>query len=144
MVADLDPNRAGGAEKRKLLTGRFIRFVIVGGLSSLLYVLIVIFMVEVAALSDSVAVVVAYLCATPLNYVLHRKVTFRSQGQVRKEIPRFLFIHGCNILLSLGGMEAATAYLGFPYWVGALSAAVIIPISSFILMQIWVFVEGDH
>lgn len=137
------PQSDGDNQNRSAVAGRFLRFVIVGGLSSLLYVVFVIFFVEVASLSDLTSVIVAYLCATPLNYIMHRKVTFRSRGQVRRELPRFLFIHTCNIGLSLGGMQAATTLLGFPYWVGAFSAAVIIPISSFILMQIWVFVEGE-
>lgn len=128
-------------EAKSQLAGRFVRFVLIGAFSSLLYVLFVIFLVEIAGISDTAAVVASYLCVIPLNFVLHRKVTFQSQGDVRREVTRFLFVHTCNVFLSLGAMEVTTTVIRLPYWVGAFSAAAIITLSSFILMQIWVFFE---
>lgn len=122
------------------LSYKILRFAVVGGLSSLLYVLLVAFYVEIFGSGERWAAVLAYLTMLPINFIAHRCFTFRTVGHVWVELPRFALLHLCNIAVSLGGMIGAVEGFGLSYWFGAFAAAILVPMSTFLVMNFWVFV----
>lgn len=121
------------------LSKRLFRFAGVGALSSLVYVLAVALYVELLGIEPGWASALAYVTAIPVSFFGHRKVTFRSDASLLPELLRFLLIHATNIAISVGGMAWAVNWLGASYWVGSLIAVVLVPLSTFIIMDLWVF-----
>ena len=128
------------AGKGKGLTPKLARFVLVGAASSALYVALVWVYVEGAGTGPRTASVLAYLTTLPINFIAHRRFTFQVEGRVVVEAARFLVLHGCNMAVSLLGMIGMVEGLGQSYWLGAFAAAVLVPLTTFLVMNFWVFV----
>lgn len=73
-----------------------------------------------------------------LSYVAHRKITFRSRNLVRHELWRFAFLHGVNLALSTG-LLSLCQFWGIDRYLALLLSGMFIMVSSFLVMQIWVF-----
>jgi putative flippase GtrA len=50
-------------------------------------------------------------------------------------------MHVVNIGVSTVGFGILVDGMKLPFWVGILSALVLVPISTFIIMDVWVFAE---
>jgi len=118
---------------------RFARFALVGGVSSLVYVGLVMLFIAVFHLDSNLSAALGYAMSVPINYIAHRKFSFRSAQKKKQELPRFVLVHLCNMAVSVGGMFGAVSGLGLPSWVGAGSAAVLVPVSTFLALHLWVF-----
>ncbi len=125
------------------LADRAGRFASVGALTSLAYVLVVSFYTELAGTAPKLSSALAYLTVLPLNFLGHRKITFRSSAKAGAEFFRFIALHVVNIGVGVGGMAAAVDWLGLSYWIGSFAAVVLVPISTFIVMDLWVFSADD-
>lgn len=117
---------------------RAARFAMVGGTSGAAYALFTWLLVGKAALSPSFASACAYAMVIPVNFALQKLFTFRSSNPLREETPRYLLVHGANILCAYLVM-AATQRLGLDYRIGIVITIAIVPIVIFLLMHHWVF-----
>jgi len=117
---------------------RALRFAGVGGLSSLAYVVLA-GGLSTTALPAVTAAALAYLVLLPVNFVAHRHATFRSTRPPQKQIGRFAVLHLASFGAATGGMAAAVTGFGLSPWIGAASALVLVPLASFLAMQLWVF-----
>lgn len=129
---------------RKLLTGDFalaklLRFGLIGGVSSLLYGVCAWGLIRWLAFSPIAASIAAYLLAIPANFVMQRQFAFRSGGRVQTEAPRFLLVHGTNILGSTGIMHATVDIFHLDPFLGIVATMMVIPLLSFMVMHLWVF-----
>lgn len=118
---------------------RFARFAGVGAVSAVCYVALVAVCVEAAGLGPKVASAVAYVLALPISYFGHRRLTFRSTTRISSEVPKFLAVNAANAAMAIGGMWWAVDRAGHDYWVGSLLAAILVPTTTFITFQLWVF-----
>jgi len=118
---------------------RFARFAVVGGVSSLVYVGLVMLFIAGFHLNSNLSAALGYALSVPVNYIAHRKFSFRSAQKKKQEVPRFVLVHLCNMAISVGGMFGAVNGLGLPSWMGAASAAVLVPLSTFLALHLWVF-----
>lgn len=116
---------------------RLLRFGAVGGATSLGYALLVAGLVT--WLPEPLAAGLAYLAMVPVNYLGHRRATFRSAAPTRPELLRFLAVHGVTLLASMAAMQLVTAGLGLSHWIGSLAIMVLAPVLNFVLLQLWVF-----
>ncbi len=123
----------------KALPELLFRFVGVGALSSLVYVLSVMLYVDFLSIGAVWSSALAYATATPLSFVGHRRVTFRSKGNLKIELGRFIVLHVTNIIISVGGMVWAVSWAGYSYWLGSFLAVILVPLSTFVIMKSWVF-----
>lgn len=128
---------------RGLLAGdsvlaRAARFAMVGGVSGLAYAAFTWALVRKAALPPSLASACAYAMVVPLNFALQKLFTFRSANPLREETPRYLLVHGANILCAYLAMAATQAF-GLDYRIGIVLTIAIVPIVVFLLMHHWVF-----
>jgi putative flippase GtrA len=127
----------GDKAERREIALRIARFALVGGLSSLLYLLFAWWLIDLS--SPVAGTVVAYLLVVPINFLLQKYFTFRSAAAARAELPRFLFIHGMNTSLSAGIMAVVATWWGLaPIW-GMLATVVIVPIIVYLALDAWVF-----
>jgi len=82
--------------------------------------------------------VISYLICMALSYVAHRNITFQSRNKVRHELWRFAALHGANLLLSTGLLSLCQSW-GVNRYLALLASGMFIMVSSFLIMQIWVF-----
>ena len=120
---------------------RLFRYGVVGVFTSLLYVIFVMICVNIIGLTNEISSAISYVATIPINYSAHRRLTFRSYNRIISELPRYLLLHGCNIAVTISGMFSATELFGYPYWVGAFTAVILVPISSFLVMNFWIFIN---
>ena len=123
---------------------RLFRFAIVGGLSSVFYVLLVLGFVAFLGLGNVTSTAVSYVISLLINYILQRVFSFRSTQKIVLELPKFLLLHICNMMVSIAGMYGFVNIWDLPYWIGALFAVFLVPISTFLVMHFWVFGKINH
>jgi len=122
---------------------RLFRFAWVGIFSGLMYMLVVGFYVEIATFGAKWSSVFGYITVLPVNFIGHRKLTFRSANNALPEVFRFLSVHTINVGISVAGMYGVVDLLGYSHWFGSLTAVVLVPISTFLMMDRWVFTSHN-
>jgi putative flippase GtrA len=118
---------------------RFIRFGMVGALSTLLYGVFTELLIRGNVAEPVAASALGYVLTTPLNYLLQRTFAFRSGGSFRPEIGRYLAVHGGNIVGSVAIMHLVTGVFDTDYRIGIALTMTLVPIAVFLLLDRWVF-----
>lgn len=127
------------APAHRALALKFIRFCVVGGLSTVCFSVLTWLGVSQLRMDPTWATVVSYLLLVPPNFLAHRNFTFVSQGHLSKEGLRFVTLHAFNLGLSTLGMKIITDVLGHDYRWGIAFSAAVVPVVVFIVMNYWVF-----
>jgi putative flippase GtrA len=127
--------------KARFLTAKLIRFGLVALLSATVYSVAVAALVSLLNFDGKLANVIGYVVAVPLNFIGHRRFTFLSKGLLSKEAIRFSLLHAVNIGVSTAGFGLLVDSMKLPFWFGILGVLVLVPISTFIIMDVWVFAE---
>lgn len=135
-------DRAGWLLRSQAPPARLIRFALVGAGTSAAYALVVAGLVEFV--SETVAAALAYLALLPVNYLGHRRATFRSRAPTRPELLRYLAVHAVTLLACMAAMLAMTAGLGASHWAGSAVIVVMAPALNFVLLHLWVFRHPDQ
>lgn len=117
---------------------RIFRFAAVGGATSAGYFIFVAAMVH-AEFAEGFAAALAYLVFLPLNYIGHRRLTWRSKVPKSLEVLRFLGVHGITMLTCMTIMVFTIEVLYLSYWIGSLLIVVIAPLLNLSMFNIWVF-----
>jgi len=128
---------AGWLVRSQSLTARAIRFGAVGTVTSAGFALMVAGLV--GWVTEPVAAALAYLLLVPVNYLGHRRATFRSRAPTGTELARYLAVHGATLLVCASMMQGVTAGLGQSHWVGSAAIVVLAPVMNFSLLHLWVF-----
>lgn len=121
------------------LLGKVLRFACVGGVSTVAYGVLTLAAVELLGLGPLAATVLGYLLVIPINFLLHRSFTFRSDNSVEREAPRFLLVHGGNIAASIATMYVAVNLLRIDYRWGVGATMTLVPVLMFLVLDGWVF-----
>lgn len=116
---------------------RLIRFGAVGATTSAAYALVVAALVP--SVSEATAAALAYLALLPVNYLGHRRATFRSRAPSRPEMMRYLAVHAVTMATCMAIMHGVTAGLGQSHWAGSAIIVVLAPVMNFALLHRWVF-----
>jgi putative flippase GtrA len=119
---------------------KFSRFLLVGGLCTGLQYVLLIALVEGAALSPTLASTVGYLASSAVNYLLNYSFTFRSAAQHRHALPKFVLISSVGLILNAAITFAGTALLGVQHYLLAQVAATCITLLwNFFANHRWTF-----
>lgn len=121
------------------LVARLLRFAVVGGSTSGLYVLVVAVLVELGEIVPGLAAALAYVLLLPISFLGHKHATFRSSWPLWPEVARFLGLHGITALVSVSVMGVAVNGLDLPHWGGSVAISVLAPVINFVLLHFWVF-----
>jgi putative flippase GtrA len=121
------------------VAARFVRFAMVGGVSTLFYGVVAWALVEHAHVAPVPASVLAYLAAAPLNFLLQRGFAFRSENRLHRDLPRYLLVHVGNIVASAALMHFIVAILHADYLYGVVATMTFVPVVVFLLLDRWVF-----
>ena len=121
--------------------GQLVRFAIVGfslaGVYSAIY-----WYLATYVMTPMMAVVIAFLVAVSIGFVLHSRWSFRGHGQEEDHRlkVKFLLVQGSGFLLN----EAFTWFLTGPLvhgptWWPLVPAIFVTPLATFLLNRQWVF-----
>jgi putative flippase GtrA len=124
---------------RDSMIAKLFRFGLAGGLSTLFYGVCAWCFVYLISLPPVVASIIGYLLAIPVSFILQRKFAFRSLGNARAELPRFLLVQATNLVASTATMHAVVNLFHANPTIGVLITMIVIPLLSFITMHFWVF-----
>jgi putative flippase GtrA len=124
---------------RRDLIAKAMRFVLVALFSGGIFVMVTSLCVSGLGLDPKTGSAAGYLASLPFNFVAHRQYTFVARGTVWREALRFVIVHAVNIAVSIGAVAATVDGLGLHYGFGMIAALMLVPLVTFILMNLWVF-----
>lgn len=118
---------------------RVWRFLVVGGLMTLLYSGLTAGLILSRLVEDRIlASLCASLATIPLSFLVHRRVTYRDTRYQRSQWLRFGLIALTNLAINMGVMKGSEA-LGWPFWSALAVGWVLVPGVNYLLNAIWVF-----
>lgn len=117
---------------------KFIRYSIVGCLSTIIYFLSVFILVEFFNHTPLFASAVSFVIMTYFSFMLNKKYTFNSSFS-HKKLLRFLLVSLIGFTLNFIIMFTIVNILSFHYFIGEVATTLVIPIINFILNHKWTF-----
>jgi putative flippase GtrA len=121
------------------LGNRFVRFLIVGGVATIIQYSALIGMVERWHWNAVVASSLGYLLSAFANYLLNFYFTFQSDTQHRVAVTRFAAVAAAGLLLNALLMELLAEKLHVPYLLSQVLATVATLIWNFWANSKWSF-----
>jgi putative flippase GtrA len=120
-------------------TERMLRHLIVGGIATLFYMMLVAVQVELLNLHPVLATCIAFLVMECFLYVINRLWVYESTLEHRSAIARYLVVIAVALGLNIGIMTLTVDVLGFWYVGGLVSTVLIVPPTNFLLNYYWAF-----
>ncbi len=117
---------------------KFIRYSLVGCISTIIYFLSVFILVELFHQDPLVGSSLAYLIMTLISFFLNKTFTFGSDFSHQK-LLRFLIVSAIGFILNFSIMFLIVNVLSFHYAIGELVTILVIPITNFLLNNYWTF-----
>lgn len=122
---------------------RWVRFGIVGGLSTIAYWCIGLGLHWWGLLPVLVNNALAYGIAFGVSYAGHRTWTFQSRGSHRSQLPKFALTQGIGLGLNTC-IIAALMHWGMPYTPAMVIATFAVPVVVYFISRFWVFRETSR
>jgi putative flippase GtrA len=115
-----------------LLARPGVRFLVVGGANTVLS--FVVFRVALHLLggrsgAPAAAQAMSYLVGVAVGYVAHRRLTFQSDGEVRRQLPRFLVVNAGMLAFTTVGIQLLVGQGGLPptlTWIAVTGVATLV------------------
>jgi putative flippase GtrA len=121
------------------------RFGVMGLMSTGLYLVIMMPIKWLIPAQLWLVAAIAYLLSMAANYVMQRRVTFRSQRRHQEAVTRFVVVQLIGLLLNAGLLELLVTRAKYPFWLGQGIAVVIVALWSYGAQKFWVFMKwGKH
>jgi putative flippase GtrA len=130
---------AAGVGRMNAGLSRFLRFCVVGGLASVLYVVLASVLTLLWPGFELASSLLAYCACIGVSYFLQRIVTFKSTGPMRFESLRFSLVSVLGLVLSSVIVLVSTSMLALSPYLAYLLVFVTIPITNFLLFSRYVF-----
>ena len=122
--------------------GQLVRYLMAGGLTTLLYALIYSALAGPKLTSEQVANLTAYLLVMGAGYVIHSRWSFRGHGAAASQASwRFVVVSLISYALNSSWVWLLTgdAMLGGPWWWPLIPVVFVTPLVIFTLNRVWVF-----
>ncbi|MEV0716298.1 GtrA family protein [Asanoa sp. NPDC050611] len=123
---------------RRWVTRELVGFAILGGLTFGVDLALLWALRRWTPLPVPVAVTASYVAAVALNYVLNRKLNFRSHAPVVGEASRYTIVMAGDYLLTVGVTSGLTA-VGVSLAAARLLAAAFVALFNFVAARWWIF-----
>lgn len=128
---------------KKLLTAKFLRFAVVGGLTAVVYAGGISFFLAHLGLDYRLGISLAYAVAVSFHFFCNRKFTFNaSQGNMPAQVAKY-----CCLLLVNYGIVLAVAvlcvdYLGISAYIASGLSLFATTLIAYIALNRWVFASS--
>jgi putative flippase GtrA len=120
--------------------GQLVRFAIVGFSLAIVYSAIYWYLATYV-MAPVLAVVIAFLVAVSIGFVLHSRWSFRGHGKAedRRMKIKFLAVQGSGFLLNEAFTWVLTGPMHGPTWWPLIPAIFVTPLATYLLNRQWVF-----
>lgn len=116
---------------QKALQLKEVRFIIVGGVNTLITYLIYVLMVY-AGINHLVSMAAVYVIGIVTGYILNRRFTFESRQKPAGEFARYVLVYAAVFFIALGTLHVIVDRIGVnAYAGGAVNIAIVTVISWF-------------
>lgn len=123
-----------------LLRVQFFRYLLVGGLTAVVHLSLLAFLLSIKIIDYRISVSVAYITGAAFNFFASRRFTFRSQGGfVFGEMSRYIVLLTVNYVLTILTVYISVDFLNLSPILGGALAIVITIIVGFTTSRLWVF-----
>jgi putative flippase GtrA len=134
------------ANLRAIVASREFKFLLVGGINTAVgYLLFVALQVSLPeGISDQSELLMAYVPATILGYLLQRRFVWKSENRKSKEAVRYLLFVAAQFALNLGMLWVLATVLGLNAILAQSLATATLIVIAFIVHGKWTFKpEGE-
>ncbi|WP_190823690.1 GtrA family protein [Saccharopolyspora pogona] len=128
---------------RRVVSREFVGFAILGGFTFLIDLAILASLRAWTPLPLPVAVTVSYVFAFGLNFMLNRKVNFRSHAPVGGQVLRYAMVVVCDYGLTIG-VTTGVAALGVDFRLARLVAGACVALFTYTASRRWVFRQEER
>jgi putative flippase GtrA len=118
---------------------RFLRFLAVGGFSTLCQYATLAALVEIGGYDATPASAIGYAAGAVVNYLLNRRWTFRSDMRHRESLVRFICMVAVGSLCNVALMHVLAGGAGINYMAAQVLVTAVILLLNFFLSASWVF-----
>lgn len=123
---------------QRLINSKFIRFLGVGGLATVIQYLALIIFVEWLDWNPLYSSIIAYSVAAVVNYVMNYYLTFRGQEKHSVTFAKFFVVVLIGLLLNALIFDLMIK-LDSHYLFAQISATIITTISNYLLHKFWIY-----
>ncbi|WP_331005266.1 GtrA family protein [Sphingomonas sp.] len=128
--------------RRTPMFGQLARFVVAGGLATVIYTAVYSPLAGLGITSEQVANFAGYLVAMASGYFLHSRWSFRGHGAgAGQTTTRFLAVSLVSYAMNTGWVWLLTddSMMAGPWWWPLLPVLFVTPLVTFALNRLWVF-----
>ncbi len=117
---------------------KYIRYNLVGLLGTSLYLGVLFFLVHGLHYPAVISSVIAFVLNVLFNFVLSYYWVFRAKV-IKTPLLRFTLVSLLGLIINTSIMYVVVHVLQWPYYMGVVIAAFIVPLSNFLLHHFWSF-----
>ena len=123
-----------------LMTLAFLRFLIVGGSTAVIYFVLIYLTYSLGNINYNLSISIAYFSSVIFHFLANRRYTFDHHGhRLSKQVSRYISLLMLGYLTTLMIVNGAVRGLAFSPFCGALLAVGFNLVMNFFLMRFWVF-----
>lgn len=122
-----------------LLIRQFSVFSMMGALGTACHYLVLVSLVQFLGLGPAYATTMGYATGAIVNYVLNRRVTFRSQRSHGIALPRYVTIVLAGLIINTTMMILLNRVIGLHYLISQVVSTGVVLVVNFVLSKFWVF-----
>lgn len=125
---------------RKIMNPEFLTYLVVGGLTALIYFGFIALSIEVFELDYRIGVSIAYVLAVSFHFVANRKFTFRVvDNRIIHQSIRYLGVLLINYLITIGVVSFFVDRVGISTYLSAAISIVVTVGVGYFASKFWVF-----
>lgn len=117
----------------------FARFVSVGAVATIIYLLAYLALDMAFGIPAVTASAAAYLMGMAASWFGQSRFTFRDASRSNRDLLRFVLTSIYGSAVAIVAVQFAESGLGIPPFWGALFTCAFVPVASFLAMNFWVF-----
>lgn len=118
-------------------------FIIIGGLSTIIHYIVAVELVNLLNLDPEYSNVMGFLCAFPVSYLGHKKISFRHHKIHHSDsLPKFLLVSVAGFTANQSLVVLALHFTSVPFWLSLALIMLMIAISTYLLSRFWAFKHG--
>ncbi len=121
------------------MRAQILRFLLVGGLATLIHYSILILLVQTKTFEPVIASNIGFSISAFFNYILNRKHTFRSTRRHDAALPRFAIVATTGLMINTFLLWLISTVLGLHYLIAQVIATGTTLIWNFWLNRVWTF-----
>lgn len=130
------------SSKIKHLSRDFMYFAVVGTLATATQYMVLVLLVELAAMKPVSASSTGFLFGAVVNYCLNRRFTFKSKKAHHKAMMQFICILAIGFCLNALLMTLGTHYTPLPYILVQVFATLLVLFWNFLAHRHWTFKDA--